>query len=378
MTDQPNTLPDLELPDIQMPDPAAAVPAEPEVEEDQKKTAIKFGFIGLGQAGGKIANEFFRLGYRRILAVNTASNDLSGLEIPKKRQLILGDGSGAGKNPAVGAEAVKRQREDVLSLMKRSFGDQVDRILILASGGGGTGCGGSLEMFSIAQDYMKSLGKSGSRTVGVLLALPKDSEKGASQVNAANLVQKLFEQAKTDLAPLIIVDNEQIARQWPNASVSSVFDLANKNVVGLLDIFNTLAVRESQYSSFDKADLNSVLDTGAVCFGTTTLTQISQSHEISDAIRQNLNRGLLVEGVDLSTSKAGAGVLVGSKEILNSIPNSFVDEAFKTLARVMGSEKKTITVHQGMFETNKPKLFLYTICGGWELPQKRLERMQRG
>lgn len=374
-TEQPA---DIDLPDIQMPDPAAAVAAEPEVEADQKKVAINFGFIGLGQAGGKIANEFYRLGYRRILAINTASNDLTGLEIPKRRQLVLGDGAGAGKNPQRGSDAVRTQREDVLSLMKRSFGDQVDRILVLASGGGGTGCGGSIEMVRIAQDYMKSLGKSGNRTVGVLLALPKDSEKGASQSNAAGLVTELFELAKKDLAPLIIVDNEQIARQWPNSSVSQIFDFANKNICGLLDIFNTLAVRESQYSSFDKADLNSVLDTGAVCFGTTTLTQVGQSHEISDAIRQNLNKGLLVEGVDLSTSKAGAGVLVGSKDILNSIPNSFVDEAFKTLARVMGSDKKIITIHQGMFETNKPKLFLYTICGGWDLPAKRLERMQRG
>src|ERR1035437_8470046 len=245
---------DLDLPDIQMPDPACAVATEPEVEEDQKKVAIKFGFIGLGQAGGKIANEFWRLGYRRVLAINTASNDLAGLEIPPKRQLILGDGSGAGKNPQRGSDAVRNQREDVLSLMKRTFGDKVDRILVLASGGGGTGCGGSVEMVRIAQDYMKSLGKSGNRTVGVLLALPKDSEKGASQVNAAGLVKTLFDMANQDLAPLIIVDNEQIARQWPNASVSDIFNLANRNVVGLLDIFNTLAVRESQFSSFDRAD----------------------------------------------------------------------------------------------------------------------------
>lgn len=376
--DQSNDLPDLDLPDIQMPDPDVFQKSEPEVEPDQKNTAIKFGFIGVGQAGGKIANEFYRLGYRRIIAVNTAKNDFLGLEIPIKRHLCLGDGSGAGKNPAKGSEAVTKQREDILSLMNRSFGDQIDRIIICASSGGGTGNGGSLEMVSIAQEYMKSIGKGSSRTVGVLLALPKDSERGASQTNSAALLEKLFKAANKDLAPLIIVDNEQIARQWPNASIAQVFDLANKNVCGMFDIFNTLAGRESQYSAFDKADLSTVLDAGAICFGTTTLAQVNSAYEISDAIRNNLSRGLLVDGVDLATSKAGAGVLVGSKEILNNIPNSHVDEAFKTLARVMGADKKSVTIHQGVYETNKPKLFLYTICGGFELPSKRLERMKRG
>lgn len=378
MSDSPNNLPDIELPDIQMPDPDVMQKAEPEVEEDQKNTAIKFGFIGVGQAGGKIANEFYRLGYRKIIAINTAKNDFSGLEIPAKRQLILGDGAGAGKNPARGAEAVKNQREDILTLMKRSFGDQVDRILILASGGGGTGCGGVTEAFTIAQDYLKSLGKDSKKKVGVLIALPKDSEKGASQTNAAALIERLFKQAQVDLAPLIVVDNQQIAAQWPSASVSQIFDLANKNVCGLFDIFNTLAARESKYSSFDKADFSSVLDQGAICFGTTTLKQIENAHQISDAIRQNLNKGLLVDGVDLTTSKAGAGVLVGSTAILDTIPNSYVDEAFQTLARVMGSDKKPITVHQGMYETTKASLFLYTICGGWELPAKRVARMKLG
>ena len=130
-----------DLPDIQMPDPDTYAKKEPEVEEDLKKTAIKFGFIGVGQAGGKIANEFYRLGYRSIVAVNTAKNDFLGLDIPAKRQLVLGDGAGAGKNPEKGQQAVEKQKEDVLSLLRRSFGDGVERILVIGSTGGGTGCG---------------------------------------------------------------------------------------------------------------------------------------------------------------------------------------------------------------------------------------------
>jgi len=378
MTENQNSAETFDLPEITMPDPEAYIRPEPEVEADLKKTAIQFGFVGVGQAGGKIANEFYRLGYRKVVAINTAKNDFMGLDIPAKRHLVLGDGSGAGKNPEKGSEAVKKQRDDILSLFKRTFGDSVEKIVILASGGGGTGCGGTLDMVDIARDYLKELGKNPDRAVGVLMALPKDSERGAAQINSAKLMEQLFERAKTDLAPLILVDNEQIAKQWPNASIAEVFTLANRNVCGLFDIFNTLACRPSQFSSFDKADLCSVLDQGAVIFGTTTLKQIESAQAISDAIRQNLGKGLLVEGVDLTTATAGAGVLVGSLDILQTLPSSYVDEAFKTLARIMGADKKTLTIHQGVFETSKPSLFLYTICGGVELPAKRLEKLKRG
>lgn len=368
----------IDLPDLVIPEPESYIKSEPEVEEDKKQVAIQFGFIGLGQAGCKMANEFYRLGYRRVIAVNTAKTDFAGLDIPVKRQLVLGDGSGAGKDPAKGAHAVEAQREDILSLIRKSFGDKVDKLVVLASAGGGTGNGGTLPMIQIAKDYMKELGKEPSRNVGALVALPKDSEKGIAQINAAKLVEELFARAEVDLAPLIIVDNEQIAKQWPSASIGQVFDFANKNICGLVDIFNTLACRPSQFSAFDKADLCSVLDKGAVCFGTTKLQQVDSASAISDAIRTNLQRGLLVEGINLASSEAGAGVLVGPIETLNTLPSSFVDEAFKTLARVLGSESKPIAVHQGVFETTKPDLFLYTIAGGFDIPTKRVEKMKRG
>ena len=367
-----------DLPDISTPDPAVYTKPEPEVEDDLKKTAIAFGFIGIGQAGGKIANEFYNLGYRKVVAINTARNDFLGLQLPPSRLMLVGDGAGSGKNPAVGAKSVQDAKEDIKSLLRKVFGASVDKIIVIAAAGGGTGNGGSLEMIQIAQEYLSEIQKNPIRNVGAVIALPKDSERGSAQINSAKLMEALFEKAKVDLAPLILVDNEQIAKQWPNASIAQVFGMANKNVCGLFDIFNTLACRPSQYSSFDKADLCSVLDQGAVIYGTTTLADVSSSMVISDSIRHNLQRGILVEGVDLSTSKAGAGVLVGSSDILNSLPSSYVDEAFKTLARVMGSDKKTITVHQGVFETTKPKLLLYTICGGIEMPQARLEKLKRG
>jgi cell division GTPase FtsZ len=368
----------IDLPDLAVPEPESYIKAEPEVEEDKKQVAIQFGFIGIGQAGCKMANEFYRLGYRRVIAINTAKNDFAGLDIPVKRHLILGDGSGAGKDPAKGANAVEAQREDILSLIRRTFGDKVDKLIVLASAGGGTGNGGTLPMIQLAQDYMKELGKEASRNVGAVVALPKDSEKGITQINSAKLTEALFAKAEVDLAPLIIVDNEQIAKQWPNASIGQVFDMANKNICGLFDIFNTLACRQSQFSAFDKADLCSVLDKGAVCFGATKLKEVASASAISDAIRTNLQRGLLVEGINLASSDAGAGVLVGPLEILNTLPSSFVDEAFKTLARVLGSDSKPITVHQGVFETTKPDLFLYTIAGGFDMPEKRIEKMKRG
>ena len=59
---------DLGLPDIPMPEPQ-----EPKEEiKDKVDVAFKFAFIGAGQGGGRLAETFFELGYRRVCAINTA------------------------------------------------------------------------------------------------------------------------------------------------------------------------------------------------------------------------------------------------------------------------------------------------------------------
>jgi hypothetical protein len=63
-------LPDIE--EVQLEDQG------PRLEDDATKYAVRFGIIGAGQGGGRIASTFWGLGHRRVVLVNTTEADFRG------------------------------------------------------------------------------------------------------------------------------------------------------------------------------------------------------------------------------------------------------------------------------------------------------------
>ena len=79
--------------------------------------AFRMAFLGTGQGGGKIANSFWKLGYRRVGIFNTTENDFDGIdeEIPK---LSLNIG-GARKDMQLARASLAGREEEVWELMLR-------------------------------------------------------------------------------------------------------------------------------------------------------------------------------------------------------------------------------------------------------------------
>jgi len=115
---------DIETPDIPLPE----LQEKPEVA-DEKKTAFKFAFIGSGQGGSRIAHTFWQLGYRRVIAINTAQQDLATLPLPEANKMAIGEG-GAGKNPSAAKALFEQRAEDVRDFMRKSVGQVYDRTIV--------------------------------------------------------------------------------------------------------------------------------------------------------------------------------------------------------------------------------------------------------
>ena len=344
------------------------------VEEDAKKVALKFGVIGSGQGGSRLSSTFYDIGYRRVCAINTTSQDFLGLSIPKEKQLVLESQGGAGKDPSKGYTALKESQEDVLNLMRHSFGEDVERIMVTVSAGGGSGTGSAVGLFKLAQYYLKNLGK--PEKVGMMVTLPKKMEGGKVQGNAYYLMKDLMSLAEAgSISPLIIVDNEAIHQMFPNVSAKEFWNTANRNTVGLFDIFNVLACQKSAYVTFDKEDYRSVLDSKGIIFGATKLSRYEKNTDISDGIRKNLKRTLLAD-LDITKATHVAAVLCAPDKILGILPQKDIDLAFTTLERIIGGENRDVMVHQGIYETRKMGLYLYTMVGGLEIPEERLKLMK--
>lgn len=360
--------------------PAVSAPAEPksEVLDDEFEGAVKMAFLGVGQGGGRIAQAFWDLGYRKVLAVNTTPQDLEPLGMPEDRKIVIGhERGGAGKDPAQGELAAKESFEDVMDCMMRKWGESVEMLYICVGAGGGSGSGGWPVMMDAIREYAKStnIEKPIAKHLGLIMSLPKRSEGQRVQVNALKCVEQALDQIqKGRIRSLVLVDNARIHELYPGLPVKQFWTVANRNFAGVLHTFNLLAARNSEYNTFDRADFRSVIQDGIMIFGMTKVDEWMGKEDISKAVRQNLKGTLLAEGFDLATADMAGAIVVAHDDVLSQIPMENIDYAFNSLGRALGNEG--VTLHNGIYEGGSAGMRVFTIIGGLHPPKERLEELK--
>jgi len=345
--------------------------------EDTKKVAVKFGILGSGQAGNALADSFYSIGYRRVVAINSTDRDMQRIQIPVSNRYLLGGIEGAGKVPESGRKATERDYDEIMKVVRKSFGKDIDHILVCAGLGGGTGGGSVNILVDLCQEYLASIGVSDvEKKVGVIATLPTKDESSAVQHNALTGLKSLFDLAeKGKLSPLILVDNARALSLYGGASVVDAWSKINRNVVGMFDYFNVLSAANdsSVHVTFDPQDYKTVLQSGVMTFGRAIIGGYDVG-VISDAVKQNVKKGLLVEDVDFSQATHGAAILLGDKESLSKISQDALEDAFGTLNRMMKQGKGT-KLHRGVYEGGKD-CYVFTIMSGLGRPTKRLAEIE--
>ena len=358
---------DISLPDIPIP---TAQDEEKKVVEDAVEVAFKFSFVGAGQGGSRIAETFSKLGYRKIAAINTAAQDLNTVKLDNK--LCIGEG-GAGKDLALAEKYFNESREDVMDFLRYSFGETFDKIFVCAGAGGGSGAGTVTPLVDLSLELSKTI-EASSNKVGVILALPKKSEGAKVAQNAAEVLRKVWQCVKEGtVSPLIILDNEKIGKLYPNLVVSNFWRHANSSIAGLFHLFNLTSSKDSTYTSFDKNDYNSILESGLMVLGASPVDKWDDPVSVSRAIRENVKNNVLSGGVDLSTGNCAGAVIIGGKDQLDNIPQSTLDQAFEQLVRML---KAGGVVHRGIYVGDKPNLTVFTAIGGLGKPEEKLRELE--
>jgi len=358
---------------VDMPDIPLPSEQEPEqVVEDEFEAAYKFAVVGVGQGGSRLAETFWNLGYRRVAAINTAAQDLKPLKIPEENKLLIG-GSGAGKNREVAKNIFEEHREDILDFLKNVFKSNFDRVLVCIGAGGGTGAGGGPTVVEIAHDLCESFGIETSdyqAKVGAIVALPTKSEGSRVRSNAKETTDALINFCNNGtLSPLVILDNERIKQIYPKLSVNKFWTTANTSICSLFHLFNKVSAQDSEYTAFDKADLDTVLSSGIISFGAVPVRLQGdevQETDISYAVRDNLKKNILAN-IDVASGKVAACVVIGNRTILDNTPQEYLEHGFDQLTRILGDGS---TVHRGIYHTSKQGLVVYTIIGGIEAPEQ--------
>ena len=186
---------------------------------------MKIVVIGLGQCGGRIADEFAKLNNRAksqrgieivtgAFAVNTDAADLSGLTAIRRdyqHRILIGGrktgGHGVGKVNELGAEVAKEDADkvvDAIRTTKRFY--ETDAFLLIGSSGGGTGSGS----LPVMTQHIKA--RYSDKPVYSAVVLPFEHEEQTEErtiYNTATCLKSTYSVADA----VFLIDNQRYIRK---------------------------------------------------------------------------------------------------------------------------------------------------------------------
>lgn len=336
----------------------------------RKERSITLGVIGSGQAGSRIAEAFYQLGYDAV-AVNTAMQDLKYINIPDANKLLLEYGlGGAAKEIEIGRAAAEAHRGEILQLLNDKLATSQVNLLCLSLGGG-SGAGSCDTLV----DVLSSLGK----PLVVITVLPMDNEDAQTKTNALETLAKLARMTQSKkVNNLIVVDNAKIEVIYHNVSQMDFYGIANKAIVEPIDVFNTLSSMPSSVKGLDPMEFGKLFTDGEglTVYGELTVDNFDDETAIAEAVVSNLNGNLLAGGFDLKQSKYVGVIITANKETWSKIPSSSITYAMAMINDQCGSPKG---VFKGIYtvETADPVVKVYSIFTGLSLPDARVEQLKR-
>jgi cell division GTPase FtsZ len=230
---------------------------------------MKLVVVGLGQCGGRIADEFARLNSRAhsrrgmtivtgCFAVNTDAADLSGLNSisnDHRHRILIGSrktgGHGVGKINELGAEIAKEDADkivDAIRTTKKFF--ETDAFLLIAGSAGGTGSGA----IPIVTQHLKE--RYIDKPIWNLIILPFEHEETTEERTIFN-VATCIKSCYTIADAVFLVDNQRYVRK--DSSLQS--NLSKINSMITEPFYNLLCAGEEKKSKYIGAKL---LDAGDI------------------------------------------------------------------------------------------------------------------
>ena len=358
----------------------AALKAKSQAKQQESKMAAKIvsgkerslglGVLGSGQAGSRLAEAFYKLGYDSV-AVNTAMQDLKFIDIPDSNKLLLEYGlGGAAKEVEIGKAAAESHRGEIMQLVNDKLaGSQVN--LLCLSLGGGSGAGSCETLV----DLLSGLGK----PLVVMTVLPMDTEDAQTKANALETLSKLAKLTQSKkVNNLIVVDNAKIEAIYHNVSQVDFYGIANKAIVETINVFNTLSSMPSSVKGLDPMEWGKLFTDGEglTVYGELTIDNFSEETAIAEAVVNNLNSNLLAGGFDLKQSRYVGVIIAANKDVWAKIPSSSITYAMAMVNDQCGTPKG---VFKGIYtiDTPDPVVKVYSMFSGLGLPESRVTQLKK-
>lgn len=337
----------------------------PELVEEQE-VSINIGVLGVGQAGSRLAEQFHKLGYD-VGVINTSAQDLKFVDVlPSQKLLLEGSLGGTGKDLDLGRE-IFSDNEELCAAFIDKVAEGNDMLFLAMSGGGGTG--------SSSVDTMVNLCHSTGMPIGLIFVLPKATEDAQSKKNSIETLAKLARMTADDkVACLVVADNARIEQIYGGLGQSQFWNTANNAIVEPIHLFNSLTSQASKYTSMDPSDFGKVISCGdCSVYGMVEVEDYMDEVGIAEAMMESLNSNMLAEGFDLSQTRTGGVIIVGSEDALENLPAINIDYAF----HVISEQTDGANIYRGVYaQEGVENVRVYTWFAGLGLPQDRIENLK--
>lgn len=308
------------------------------------------GILGIGQAGGNIAEAASSMGFQTAL-INTNQRD--GLVNAKvERKYFVPGYSGAGQDRSIGLKAVHQNYNEMIDFVKRSF-KNIRLLLVAFSTDGGTGSGMSPLLIDLLLDQLPGV------NVGAIAIVPERNVLAGNRINTAECVEEI---SKIDgISSVFLVDNDQVRKSNPQSSKQQIYLTSNHQVMEAINNVLQVTQKSSFYGNFDEEDLMNIFGTrGVTIISTATITDAKSTSDVTARIQRSW-----VNSIFCPVESAGvirAGLIYEGPEAMSKLINA---------PAIFERVGEPVQLFEGTYISESDPM-ITTILSGLSFPARRL------
>jgi tubulin-like protein CetZ len=308
------------------------------------------GILGVGQAGGNIAEIASTLCFQTAL-INTNQRDgLVNTRVEKK--YFVPGFNGAGQDRSIGLRAVQDHYLEMIAFVKQSFKD-ISLLLVAFSTDGGTGSGMSPLLIDLLVDQLPGI------KIGAIAVVPERNVLAGNRINTAECIQEI---SKIDgISSVFLVDNDQMRKMNPQSSKQQIYAASNHQVMEAINSVLQVTQKSSFYGNLDETDLMNILNTrGVTIISSSVITDTKTTSDVSSKIHRSWANSIFcpVE----STGVIRAGLIFEGPEHMSKLIN--VPSIFERVG-------EPLQLFEGTYISESDPT-ITTILAGLPFPARRL------
>ncbi len=312
------------------------------------------GILGVGQAGGNIAEIASTMGFQTAL-INTNQRDgLVNTRVEKK--YFVPGYNGAGQDRSIGLKAVNENYREIIDFVQHSF-KNIRLLLVAFSTDGGTGSGMSPLIMDLLLDQLPGV------NIGAIAIVPDRNVLAGNRINAAECIEEI---SKIDsLSSVFLVDNDQMRKLNPQSSKHQVYLSSNHQVMEAIKNVLQVTKKSSFYGNFDETDLMNILGTrGVTIISSTAITDAKTTSDVSSKIQSSWANSIFcpVE----STGVIRAGLIYDGPEKMAKLIN--VPSIFERVG-------EPLELFEGTYISESDPT-ITTVLAGLAFPARRLHTLE--